>query len=129
MSDPFVHLHVASGYSLQYGASHPQTLVERAAEHYSARNAAFAEHSRAAGLPCRPGDGLSVWLPLPAPARAVTEQLMRRGWLARPGDEFLLADDATTRHLRLTVHELNDEDARRLATDIAAAVDTVLRAT
>src|ERR1700760_4665997 len=33
MSDPFVHLHVASGYSLRYGASHPQTLVERAAEH------------------------------------------------------------------------------------------------
>ncbi|HSP60416.1 MAG TPA: PHP domain-containing protein, partial [Ornithinimicrobium sp.] len=30
--DPFVHLHVASGYSLQYGASHPHTLVERAAE-------------------------------------------------------------------------------------------------
>lgn len=30
--DPFVHLHVASGYSLQYGASHPQTLVERAVE-------------------------------------------------------------------------------------------------
>ena len=30
--DPFVHLHVASGYSLQYGASHPATLVERAAE-------------------------------------------------------------------------------------------------
>ncbi|WP_205474651.1 DNA polymerase III subunit alpha [Nocardioides sp. SYSU D00038] len=33
MSDPFVHLHVASGYSLQYGASHPHVLVERAAEH------------------------------------------------------------------------------------------------
>ncbi|SED32329.1 DNA polymerase III, alpha subunit [Nocardioides exalbidus] len=32
MSDPFVHLHVASGFSLQYGASHPHTLVERAAE-------------------------------------------------------------------------------------------------
>src|SRR5215216_5065476 len=32
MSDPFVHLHVASGYSLRYGASHPHTLVERAAE-------------------------------------------------------------------------------------------------
>src|SRR5689334_14417380 len=31
--DPFVHLHVASGYSRQYGASHPQALVERAAEH------------------------------------------------------------------------------------------------
>ena len=31
--DPFVHLHVASGYSLQYGASHPHVLVDRAAEH------------------------------------------------------------------------------------------------
>ncbi|HET8665279.1 MAG TPA: DNA polymerase III subunit alpha [Nocardioides sp.] len=31
--DPFVHLHVASGYSRQYGASHPHALVERAAEH------------------------------------------------------------------------------------------------
>jgi error-prone DNA polymerase len=30
--DPFVHLHVASGYSRQYGASHPHVLVERAAE-------------------------------------------------------------------------------------------------
>lgn len=103
--------------------------VERTAEHYAARNAAFAEHARAAGLPCRSGDGLSVWLPLPAPARAVTEQLMRRGWLARPGDEFLLADDATTRHLRLTVHDLDDNDASQLATDIAAAVDAVLRTT
>ena len=33
MSDPFVHLHVASGYSLRYGACHPHALVERAAEH------------------------------------------------------------------------------------------------
>ncbi len=30
MGDPFVHLHVASGYSFQYGASHPEVLVERA---------------------------------------------------------------------------------------------------
>jgi error-prone DNA polymerase len=32
LPDPFVHLHVASGYSLQYGASHPHLLVERAVE-------------------------------------------------------------------------------------------------
>ena len=32
VGDPFVHLHVASGYSLQYGASHPEVLVERAVE-------------------------------------------------------------------------------------------------
>ena len=30
--DPFVHLHVASGYSLRHGASHPDALVARAAE-------------------------------------------------------------------------------------------------
>src|SRR3954471_23077313 len=33
MSDPFVHLHVASGYSLRYGGSHPHLLVERAVDH------------------------------------------------------------------------------------------------
>jgi error-prone DNA polymerase len=33
VSDPFVHLHVASGYSMQFGANHPVDLVTRAAEH------------------------------------------------------------------------------------------------
>ncbi len=33
MSDPYVHLRVASGYSLQYGASHPEELVRQAADH------------------------------------------------------------------------------------------------
>ncbi len=33
MNDPFVHLHVASGYSMRYGANHPVDLVARAAEH------------------------------------------------------------------------------------------------
>jgi error-prone DNA polymerase len=33
VSDPFVHLHVASGYSMRYGANHPADLVARAAEH------------------------------------------------------------------------------------------------
>src|SRR3954469_9467486 len=33
MSDPYVHLHVASGYSLRYGASHPHVLVQRAVDH------------------------------------------------------------------------------------------------
>ena len=32
MTSPFVHLHVASGYSFRHGASHPEALVARAAE-------------------------------------------------------------------------------------------------
>jgi error-prone DNA polymerase len=31
VSEAFAHLHVASGFSLRYGASTPATLVERAA--------------------------------------------------------------------------------------------------
>jgi error-prone DNA polymerase len=33
MADPFVHLHVASGYSMRHGATSPTGLVDRAADH------------------------------------------------------------------------------------------------
>jgi error-prone DNA polymerase len=33
VTDSFVHLHVASGYSLRYGVSHPHMLVQRAVDH------------------------------------------------------------------------------------------------
>jgi error-prone DNA polymerase len=33
MSDPFVHLHVASGYSMRFGTAHPPALVDRAVGH------------------------------------------------------------------------------------------------
>jgi hypothetical protein len=56
------------------------------------------------------------------PARAVSEQLMRRGWLARPGDEFDLEPIGPSHRLRLTVHDLSDVDAAQLAADIAASV-------
>jgi DNA-binding transcriptional MocR family regulator len=95
--------------------------IRRAAEHYAARNAAFCELLAECGIEAAPGDGLNVWVPLPVPARAAAEQLMRRGWLARPGDEFVLADDRAARHLRLTVHDLSDADARRLASDLVDA--------
>ena len=96
--------------------------VARAGAHYGARNDAFAQLLTERGLPVEAGDGLSVWVPLPAPARAVSEQLMRRGWLARSGDDFVLADLEASRRLRLTVHDLDDDDAQRLADDLVAAV-------
>lgn len=92
-----------------------------AGAHYAARNAAFADRLTAAGLPARAGDGLSLWVELPVPARRAAEHLMRRGWLARVGDEFALDDSAATRHLRLTVHDLDDADAARLVADLASA--------
>jgi hypothetical protein len=52
---------------------------------------------------------------------------MRRGWLARPGDEFVSAT-RRARHLRLTVHDLSDAELARLAptwpTPIRAATTT-----
>jgi DNA-binding transcriptional MocR family regulator len=97
--------------------------IAEAGAHYAARNDAFAARLTALGVPAEAGDGLNLWVALPVPARDVSEQLMRRGWLVRAGDEFVLADaPAASRRLRLTVHDLTDADADRLAADIAAAV-------
>lgn len=95
--------------------------VEAAGIHYAQRNGAFADLLTAQGLPTSAGDGLSLWVALPAPARAVSEQLMRRGWLARSGDEFVLAGLEASRRLRLTVHDLGAEQSAQLAADLVAS--------
>lgn len=103
--------------------AHVMAQVAAAAEHYATRNEAFSERLRAHGIDAPASDGLSLWIPLPQPARLVTERLMRRGWLARTGDEFALGDRSEpSRHLRLTVHDLTDDDAATLVTDLVAAL-------
>jgi DNA-binding transcriptional MocR family regulator len=108
-------------------ASDPAVLaeIERAGAHYAARNADFANRLTARGIPASSGDGLNLWVSLPVPARAVADRLMRRGWLARSGDDFALGDDGPSQRLRLTTHDLADADAEQLADDIAAAVQAV----
>ncbi|MGP5078826.1 aminotransferase class I/II-fold pyridoxal phosphate-dependent enzyme [Brachybacterium alimentarium] len=99
-------------------------LIHRAGAHYAERNAAFAARLTALGLPVEAGDGMSLWVPVPVPAREVADRLMRRGWLVRTGDEFrLVATGAPSHHLRLTVHDLSEDDARSLAADVAGAAD------
>ncbi len=102
----------------------PQAAAEvaAAAAHYARRNAAAAAAFTAHGVPTEPCDGLSLWVALPVPARAASEQLMRRGWLARPGDEFVLEGEDAANHLRLTVHDLSDAELTLLAADLAGAV-------
>ena len=97
-------------------------LIERAGDHYAERNTAAAAALTAQGVTVRPGDGMSLWVPVPRPAREVAAELARRGWLVRTGDEFRLLPDAEpSRHLRLTVHDLGPAELEQLASDLAAA--------
>lgn len=102
----------------------PATIASIAAagDHYATRNVRASEILRAHGVEAAAGDGLSLWVALPSPSRAVSEQLMRRGWLARPGDEFVLEGDDASHRVRLTVHDLSDADLTRLASDLADAI-------
>ncbi|WP_426624266.1 aminotransferase class I/II-fold pyridoxal phosphate-dependent enzyme [Leifsonia sp. McL0607] len=94
--------------------------IAAAGRHYAARNASFAERLTERGLPTEAGDGLNLWIDLPVEARLVAERLMRRGWLARTGDEFGLGERRAPSHqLRLTVHDLTEEEAGRLLDDLA----------
>lgn len=98
-------------------------LIDRASTHYAERNATFADLLTERGLPTVAGDGMSLWVDMPVAAREVAERLTRRGWLVRTGDDFRLEEtDEPSRHLRLTVHDLDDEAAATLATDLVDAV-------
>ncbi|WP_433862255.1 aminotransferase class I/II-fold pyridoxal phosphate-dependent enzyme [Streptomyces sp. L7] len=98
--------------------------VAEAGRHYAAQNVDFATRLTARGLPTEAGDGLNLWVALPVEARIVAERLMRRGWLARTGDEFLLGGHpAASHHLRLTVHDLTEEEAGRLVDDLVEAAE------
>ncbi|WP_285116480.1 aminotransferase class I/II-fold pyridoxal phosphate-dependent enzyme [Leifsonia sp. fls2-241-R2A-40a] len=93
--------------------------IAAAGRHYAERNAAFAHRLTERGLPTEALDGLSLWVPLPVEARVVAERLMRRGWLARTGDEFQLSEHpAPSHHLRLTVHDLSADESERLLEDL-----------
>ena len=96
--------------------------IADAGRHYAERNRGFAAELTARGLPAEPADGLNLWVELPVQARTVAERLMRRGWLARTGDEFQLAEHPEpSHHLRLTVHDLTNEESARLLDDLVDA--------
>ncbi len=97
--------------------------ITAAGRHYAERNARFARTLADRGIRSPSADGLSLWVQLPVAARTAAERLMRRGWLARTGDEFLLEHSSpASHHLRLTVHDLSDGEADRLVDDLAHAV-------
>lgn len=102
-----------------------QQQISAAARHYLDRNTAFALDLRGAGLHATHGDGLNLWVELPLAAATVSERLMRRGWLVRTGDAFRLADQPEpSRYLRLTVHDLSEQESTALLADLVTAART-----
>ena len=97
-----------------------QQLIEQAGAHYAARNQEVAALLRERGAEVPAADGMSLWVHLPRPAHQVAAQLARCGWRVRTGEEFRLAPDAEpSRHLRVTVHDLGEDEAERFAGDLA----------
>ena len=99
--------------------------IATAAAHYAERNAAFCAALGRHGIVCSPGDGLSVWVPVEDPAEKVAGLLAERGWIVRSGDEFRVSPDAPPSHrLRITAHELDDDEQDALARAIAESSHT-----
>lgn len=97
----------------------------RAREHYRSRNAQFVQFLADRGVAATARDGLNVWVDVDADAHSVSAELVRRGWAARTGDEFAIGAGTGAQRLRLTVHELEDGDAQRLAGALADAIRMV----
>ncbi|MCT1478953.1 aminotransferase class I/II-fold pyridoxal phosphate-dependent enzyme [Microbacterium sp. p3-SID336] len=95
-----------------------------AGAHYVDRNRAFTALLRERGVSALTGSGLNVWIDVQREAAAAAALLAARGWLVRAGTEFALeGSGAGATHLRLTVHDLDDADLRRLADDVSAVIE------
>ncbi|MCC2957568.1 transcriptional regulator PtsJ [Massilia sp. IC2-477] len=93
-------------------------LLEGARADYVRRRQALEAALLAEGIACAgDGDGLNLWVPMPAGDREAAQALARVGWLVRHGDAFALG--APAGGLRITTARIEPEQCRRLAADLA----------
>ena len=94
--------------------------MARAREDYVRRRAALEDALRAQGLlHAAQGDGLNLWIPLPADDQAVALAMARRGWLLRHGEAFCVQDPVPG--LRVTLSDIEPEQCAQLARTCARA--------
>lgn len=108
--------------------------LDEVAEHYAARNHVFRSKLQSAGLDSPSVDGLNIWVDLGVSSRSAEVELRRRGWIVRDGALFSLtavgaspqggSASGVETHLRLTVHELSDDDMDQLVSDLIAVSAT-----
>jgi DNA-binding transcriptional MocR family regulator len=94
--------------------------VARAAAVYDARRSALLDALGRRGVGARGASGLNVWIPVADEAAAVAA-LLQRGWVVASGAAYRLQGAAPG--IRATTAALKQDDAERLAQDIAAVLD------
>jgi DNA-binding transcriptional MocR family regulator len=98
---------------------HVHALIERAGATYGARRECLIDALHARSLAAVGASGLNVWVPVDDEARVVGT-LLQRGWVVAPGEPFRLA--ASPPAIRITIATLREQEARRLADDLAVAL-------
>jgi DNA-binding transcriptional MocR family regulator len=94
--------------------------LAHAREVYQSRRQVLSDALSAAGVEHVDGDGLNLWMRV-ADERSALVQLASHGIGAAPGTPFLSRSDDD--HLRITVSQIADDDAERIATLLVEAAD------
>lgn len=105
----------------------PETtaLIERARAHYLSQNAKFVSMLHEVGLQSASRDGLNVWVNTKTSGLDTLNALKQKGWIARDGGAFALdggSNNGIDQHVRLTVHELSEDEMQQLALDLAGSI-------
>jgi DNA-binding transcriptional MocR family regulator len=93
-----------------------QKLIGRAGLTYTERREAFLERLNDRGVRASGASGLNVWVPV-GDETGVVGALLQRGWVVAPGAPYRLPGSAGA--VRVTISTLREEEAGRLAADLA----------
>ena len=93
-------------------------LLDKAADTYGNRRRALIEALAEYGIEARGRSGLNVWIPV-AEEAGVANAMAAKGWAIRAGECYRIKSAAG---IRVTVSTLTQEDARKIAADLAEAI-------
>jgi DNA-binding transcriptional MocR family regulator len=99
-------------------------MLRRAAEAYRNRRERLVAALAARGVGVEAPSGINVWVPVPEET-AVVQSLLEAGWAVAPGAPHRLRSG---RAIRITTAALREDEAERLAADVAAALRPSRRA-
>src|SRR5699024_10377476 len=97
--------------------------LEHACTEYARANARLIAALDDHGISARAADGVNVWIDLHRVASPVVQAMGNRGWLVRDGAEFSLdSNDDAVHHIRVTVHQLSNNQLDEFVADLAAVL-------